>query len=128
MTQTVKAVVYAAFASRKHRSHQRIADIARRVVKGSQTSARSVASMYVDYKRGGGEAPSGAPKGQVKELVYALFAQGGLTAQQIADKVREAVPTSQTTHKSVASMKVDWKRSGGAVAPMAEAVAADFGL
>jgi hypothetical protein len=119
MTQSVKAVVYACFAARRHRPHARIAKLVRRVIPTANTTDRSVASMFVDYRRGGGEPSRGAPKGEVKALVYAMFEAGGMTAQAIADEIRLRCPYAQTTHKSVASMKVDWKRAGGAVAPAA---------
>lgn len=107
---SVKSHVYALFAQ-GGLSHQAIADSVREAFPNAQTTARSVASMKVDYRRAGGEASSSEPRGQVKELVYALFAQGGLTHKQVAAKVRETIPTAQTTDKSVASMMVDYKRS-----------------
>lgn len=109
---TVKTVVYGAFAQ-GGMTHQAIADLVREQIPHAQTTARSVASMYVDYKRAGGKVENAKPAGRVKELVYAMLAEGGMTHNEIALRVREQVPTAQTTHKSVASMAVDWRRSGG---------------
>lgn len=119
---SVKTVVYAMFAQGGF-THQQIADAVREQVPTAQTTARSVASMYVDYKRAGNEVPTTSkPQGRVKELVYAMLAQGGMTHQAIAERVREQVPGAQTTYKSVASMAVDWRRGGGTkVQPMSMA-------
>ena len=110
---SVKTIVYACFAQ-GGMTHQAIADKVRAEMPEAQTTARSVASMYVDYKRAGGKVSEASkPTGRVKELVYAMLAEGGLTHNEIASRVREQVPGAQTSHKSVASMAVDWRRSGG---------------
>jgi hypothetical protein len=105
----VKSVVYSRLA-KGGRTHQQIADLVRRVLPNSQTTARSVASMAVDFRHTGGLTTNSEPRGQVKAIVYALLAEGKLTHKAIAERVREAIPTAQTTHKSVASMAVDFKR------------------
>lgn len=126
---TVKQVVHAAFASRKRRTHQQIADVCLRLIPTARTSARSVASMYMDWKRlDPTKVTQARAGGRVKELVYAMFEQGGLTANEIALKVREAIPEAHTTHKSVASMKVDWKRAGGGQRQIVEMTAEHLGL
>lgn len=105
----VKALAYALFAQ-GGLTHQQVADKIREAIPHAQTTARSVASMAVDYRRGGGEAKPNEARGRVKALVYALFEEGGYTHKEVAAKVRAAYPEAQTTDKSVASMKVDWAR------------------
>lgn len=124
----VKTLVYAMLAQGGH-THQAIADAVREAIPHAQTSARSVASMAVDYRRGGGEAKPNEARGRVKAMVYALFEEGGPTHKQVAALVRAAYPEAQTTDKSVASMKVDWARLPKATlqADMFEAFAAAMG-
>jgi len=131
-TTTVKALVYTAFDVRTPYSHKEIANLVRLILPTANTSDKSVASMKVDWKNQYGTNTSGAerPRGQVKALVYAMFEQGDMTAKAIAAAVLEQLPNAQTTDKSVASMKVDWKRAGGKVTGhyMVEATADHFGL
>lgn len=124
----VKSLAYALLA-KGGMSHQAIADAIREAIPHAQTTARSVASMAVDYRRGGGEARPSEDRGRVKALVYALFEEGGHTAKEIAAKVRAAYPDAQTTDKSVASMKVDWRRApkAGLTADMFAAFAEAMG-
>jgi len=132
-TYTTKQIVYAAFAGKNQSGygHKTIAWLACCFKPGAHTSDKSVASMYVDYKNGGyaQQSEGERPRGQVQSLVYAMFEQGDMTAKAIAEEVRRQLPTAQTTDKSVASMKVDWKRKGGLVmgkAPAVQATAAHF--
>jgi hypothetical protein len=116
---STKQVVYACFAGRATTgwSHKQVAWAARCWKPGSATTDKSVASMHVDYRNGGHASGSAAerPKGQVQAIVYALLEEGGMTSEAIAAEVRRRVPHAQTTGKSVASMKVDWKARGGVV-------------
>lgn len=107
---SVKSVVYGMLAEGGH-SHQAIADKVRELIPHAQTSARSVASMAVDYRRAGGVTPQSADRGKVKRIVYALLAKKRFTHVRIAQVVRRIDPTCNTTHKSVASMAVDYRRS-----------------
>jgi hypothetical protein len=109
-TGLVKGHVYAMLAE-GGRTHEEIANEVRARVKGANTSARSVASMAVDYRKAGGVTPgSGKSVGRVKELVYRLLAKDKFTHKRIADIVRRVEPTANTSHKSVASMAVDYRR------------------
>ncbi len=115
---SVKSVVYGMFAQGGF-SHQAIADKVRERIPHAQTSARSVASMAVDYRKAGGTTTQSADRGRVKRIVYALLAKkdlslanrARLTHSRVAAIVRRIDPTCSTTDKSVASMAVDYRRS-----------------
>jgi hypothetical protein len=116
MSISVKTAVYAAFEMKAHGAtltHQQIADYVCEIIPTAHTSARSVASMYVDYKKGGGVSATSEHRGEVKRIVERLLAQGGMKHDDVAAEVRRLVPGAQTTGRSVASMAVDWRRAGG---------------